>query len=271
MTTGPTRLGVCVGVLGDDLTAETLRDLTASGIEVEIGAKTIDQRGPSLKDPILSGVDDGSIKISNLHIGGVDISAPDETSRTQAVDSALKQLDLAARLRAERVILHPSQSFPPTEDRTRRIRQCRKSLHEITQIAQEKKIKVCIEYLPHQKTGNDRVFLGNSSTELLELIDGFDDQILGVCLDTTHAYVIEDLVEIVRRLGRRLIALHVSDNDGRGRSHIWPFEGVIDWKALREALVEVDYAGIFMYEAVGVPTDPRELANKVRDTFERMQ
>ena len=55
---------------------------------------------------------------------------------------------------------------------------------------------------------------------------------------------------MVRALGHeRLHSLHVHDNDYRNDSHKIPYLGLIDWNEVAKALGEIDYDGVFTYEA----------------------
>jgi sugar phosphate isomerase/epimerase len=55
-------------------------------------------------------------------------------------------------------------------------------------------------------------------------------------------------------VGEKIVTLHVSDYDGIDERHWLPGEGCIDWQALRAALCEVGYDGVWMYElSFGIP------------------
>ena len=72
---------------------------------------------------------------------------------------------------------------------------------------------------------------------LLDLLADVDPSVAGACLDTNHLMAdYATLPDVVRTLGRRLIALHCSDYDGVDERHWPPFRGVIDWAAFQAAL-----------------------------------
>ena len=91
-----------------------------------------------------------------------------------------------------------------------------------------------------------RTCLGNCSAEILELTRGHDA--LKVCFDTNHLLGGEDPAAFVRAVGHKLVTLHVSDYDFIDERHWLPGEGDIDWNSIVEALRDVDYQGVFMYE-----------------------
>lgn len=85
--------------------------------------------------------------------------------------------------------------------------------------------------------------------ELIELVDSFDDNSVGICWDTGHAHIQHlDQGKAIRAMGRRLRATHIQDNDGRSDQHLLPFYGNIDWPAIINALKAIPYEGDLTYE-----------------------
>jgi len=60
-----------------------------------------------------------------------------------------------------------------------------------------------------------------------------------------------DLPTLIRRFGKRLLATHISDNDGSGDQHRTPGYGRIHWPPVMAALAEIGYAGPFNLEIPG--------------------
>ena len=75
------------------------------------------------------------------------------------------------------------------------------------------------------------------------------------------------LPDVVRTLGRRLIALHCSDYDGVDARHWPPFRGVIDWAAFQAALRDVAFPGPLNYEAALDGTTPAEKLTFLEDNY----
>ena len=83
----------------------------------------------------------------------------------------------------------------------------------------------------------------------MSLIDDVPFETVGLCLDVNHPKGYEQLPDIVKQLGEKIITLHISDYDGIDEKHWMPFKGDIDWGAFANALSEINYAGAFIYEA----------------------
>lgn len=124
--------------------------------------------------------------------------------------------------------------FDPKKDREVAIAQLRKSLKELSAATS---MTVAVENLP-------RTCLGNTAAELLAIIDGINVKV--VC-DLNH-FQQEKTEEAVRKLGGKIVTLHVSDHDGINEKHWLPMQGVNDWNAILEALDDINYEGGFCYE-----------------------
>jgi len=73
---------------------------------------------------------------------------------------------------------------------------------------------------------------------MIDLVDRVDHEYLGLCLDTGHANIFSDLKfsQWVERMGRRLMHIHIHDNNGDVDSHLPIGAGNIDFKDLFDAV-----------------------------------
>lgn len=127
-------------------------------------------------------------------------------------------------------------------------------LGEVISLAQSYGVQVVIENVGLRPCGS----LLFDFEEYLELFDRYPQAL--ALLDTGHAHVNEwDIPEAVRCLQKKLLAVHVHDNDGSGDSH-QPVElGTIKWEpyfaAIRDyaphALQILEYA----YIELGILTE----------------
>ena len=88
--------------------------------------------------------------------------------------------------------------------------------------------------------------------ELVELLERFGDESIGVCWDFEHADIMEqDQVQCLRILGRHLLATHVSDTYSKTDNtlmHVLPLTGTIRWEEVMPVLPEIGYDGDFAFE-----------------------
>jgi sugar phosphate isomerase/epimerase len=97
-----------------------------------------------------------------------------------------------------------------------------------------------------------RACLGNTSQEILRLIDGIPS--IGVNLDMNHLLQ-EKPEDFVRKVGSRIVTLHVADYDGIDEKHWLPGKGIDNFPAIVQALQSVGYPGPWIFEFAGTPEE----------------
>lgn len=256
------RFSVPLGVLMWDmgsripLTVEHLSALKESKIEYVHGGEGLDTE---VIDSVKSFLKDSPIEWGNaLHVHvdpstgeWIDLSSTNEAERVRSVRVVENAIDTLLRLGGDVLTFHASSggSFSD-DDRRTRFEQSKRSVGEIAEVCKRSNVRLAIEIL-HRA-------IPNGTTEALDLLEGSDPKIAGVCLDTNHMNVgtfEEDLAEAVHGIGERLSNCHVSDNDGLDERHWFPFDGVIEWQPFLEALVDISYEGMLEYE-VNSPGHP---------------
>ena len=93
-----------------------------------------------------------------------------------------------------------------------------------------------------------------------ELCGVADELGVGVCWDFGHANMGGlKQSEALSYVGKRLLTLHVNDNDGIGDDHVPITEGTIDWRDAMQGLANIGYNGLFNYEisTTNVPAEAR--------------
>lgn len=125
-------------------------------------------------------------------------------------------------------------------------------------------VKALVPLTNHLKGTELSIALENVGTTpnaeaLNRLIDAVGDEHLGICLDTGHFHLAcaagqadYSQKEFIRRAGKRLIALHIADNDTSRDQHLMPFGGgTVNWQDVMQGLREVGYSRLFNYEIPG--------------------
>ena len=96
---------------------------------------------------------------------------------------------------------------------------------------------------------NMRRYCGGDPEELLDLVDTINDPAVGICLDTGHACLTSiDVPSYIRLAGDRLKALHINDNRQKGDEHLLPFDGLVDWQGVAQALRDIGYDHDYSFE-----------------------
>jgi len=191
-----------------------------------------------------------------------DLSSLDPETRQRGLGAIDSALDLARTLNAPIIVVHASAEPIAPDQRRQRLDQAREMLVRVSARCQQAGKQMAVELLP-------RTCLGNTVDELWALLEGLDRRTCGVCLDTNHLMDRHrSLPQVVRRLGDRLLTLHLSDYDGIDEQHALPGQGVLDWRAFMQALQAIDYAGPFNYESRFEEKTIRERIERLENNFD---
>lgn len=188
-----------------------------------------------------------NLRVVSLHAPfseELDISQVEGEKRNFAVSEIERAIDVLEFLEGNILVFHPSTAPSKFENLTQkmyRLSQAKKSIDEILKYCQDKPIKLALEnQLPH--------ILCGYSVDLLKLVWEINSEKVGICLDTSHANLAENVYDVVKKFKDWLISLHVSDNFGTSDEHNVPGIGNINWQVFIQTLKLVKYEGVFMLE-----------------------
>lgn len=111
-------------------------------------------------------------------------------------------------------------------------------------------------------------FYCSEIAELTELVDAFHAENVGICYDFGHAHLCGggSHSEKLRAIGKRLVAVHVQDNDGKRDGHLCPGHGNDDWEDAMRGLAEIGYAGDLTFE---IQNEGKTLTNEQKPAMIR--
>jgi sugar phosphate isomerase/epimerase len=233
---------LALSTCGTPITAELMsahKDAGINTIEVSVGnmelASALDfHNARELADEY--GVELWSLHLPFLPFNVIDPSNP--TIADYTVEYFCSLIDKAVEIGIKVFVVHPSGEPIAESDRATRLACAKKSLVALAEYAAAKGAVIAVEDLP-------RTCLGRDSSDILELISAHPD--LRVCFDTNHLLG-EKIADFIANVGDKIITTHVSDYDEKNERHWLSGEGVIDWKALKDALIAVGYDGPWLYE-----------------------
>lgn len=167
--------------------------------------------------------------------------------RVAAAEQLYHAIDFASMIDADLITLHTAPAIWPEvwpwyEQDTMRYFQ--EVLTAVVKYGDQAGVRVTLENM--LGTGSHyRGFV--DFTGISPLLDMLST--LGVTYDTGHSHV-ADLPQddIIRRLGPRVLHVHATDNHGETDEHLAPGDGLINWQAFCQALLDIDYQGIIEFE-----------------------
>ena len=189
-----------------------------------------------------------------------DLSKLDEAQRQTAVANNLAALQLTVDLDIGIMVLHASQDPIVEGTRPQRIASSLNSLQQLQEEARNLSLQLAVETMPPE-------WIPASLDEVAEFADALDPAVVGFCFDVNHSNLNADPVAYIDRFGSRIIAVHISDNDGVKQRRWIPGEGIVDWAAFAAALRRNDVHVPLMYE-VEPDTELAESVPALRANFE---
>lgn len=168
----------------------------------------------------------------------IDISSLDKDIHEKTVTLLKSIMDRAASIGIRLFIAHPGGEPIGDEERSARLAASRKTLFELGDYAITLGATIAVENL-------SRSCLGRTADELLGLIDGHPA--LKANFDVNHP-LLETPADFIRKLGDKIVNIHVTDYDFVHERHWLPGEGDVDWPSVVQALREVGYSGPWLYE-----------------------
>jgi sugar phosphate isomerase/epimerase len=194
------------------------------------------------------------LKVHSLHapFSGVDIASLDERERENSLDLIKKSMEFCSEIEGKIVIVHPcsTEIFGDDRDYLRAINKTEESLCTLAILAEKLGIKLAVENVPNI---GGWIF-GSEVSELSKLVSKINSPHLGLCLDTGHAFVGRENVHLSKAVfacGKKLIALHIQDSDGKRDRHWLPGQGIINWAQFPKDLISIHYQGVLTLEISG--------------------
>lgn len=179
------------------------------------------------------------VELWSYHLPFGDTDVSDKERCTYSLRYFEELIQKASAIGIKRFIVHPSGEPIAEEERLARMQCSKENLAALAEIAKKYDAVIAVEDLP-------RTCLGRNSDEIAELNGAHDN--LRVCFDTNHLLK-EDPIAFIHKIGNKIITTHVSDYDFVDEKHWLPGEGKVDWSAMLQALRDVEYDGVWMYEA----------------------
>ena len=90
---------------------------------------------------------------------------------------------------------------------------------------------------------------------LYEFLRRIDSPKIGVCFDAGHNHVFCPERRVCRDFADRIKAVHLHDNFGTFDAHNIPGDGTIDWKTVRQELLDSSYTGAWSLEIEHAQTE----------------
>ncbi|TVR72800.1 MAG: sugar phosphate isomerase/epimerase [Sphaerobacteraceae bacterium] len=240
--------------------------------------QTFDDQRAWLKElrPILDQYD---IRRS-IHLQMFNIAEPNPGIGAEMIRQHTQELEIAGEIGAELAVIHPGMPagaaaegycpIPPVVEE--KVKAALASAHAVTRerfallvdVASQNGVRLAAENLrmpprPFGMTVTEAKatgwYGGGSTIDGLEDLMSVDNR-LGVTLDVGHALLAEiDAVELINRLGPRVLHVHIQDATGEYDAHNEVGDGTVDFPSMLAALNDIAYSGLLIMEIKGADID----------------
>ncbi|MBR5060197.1 MAG: sugar phosphate isomerase/epimerase [Clostridia bacterium] len=169
-----------------------------------------------------------------------------------------KTIEAAHYIGCRRLVVHPffygyDHKLPAAEERAFNI----KCYSRLIETARRNDVIICLENMFSAYRGRITAGCCSDISEACDYVDTLNEiageRRFAFCLDTGHLFLLGlDVYDAMIKLGSRIEAFHVHDNDGRSDLHIAPYMGVIDWNKFIKGLRDIGFDSTMSFETVNV-------------------
>ena len=175
---------------------------------------------------------------------GINIATPSPAVRHAVLKRLTKSIVLAGQLDCRLWLFHPGSKtglshIYPGKDWQLHL----ESVHTLLAVARKEGVDIAIENTPEP------------FPSLMKSVDDFhmfytdlgDD--LGMVLDVAHANLNNQIQAFLEQFSKKIVHMHVSDNDGANDLHMGIGHGNIDWQNVAKLVKEADYGNLIAIES----------------------
>lgn len=216
---------------------------TAIEFNCFLGDKHFKYRNKAAVRELKKVADDLGIEIWSIHEPSnvACVGSIDSIVRQSALDDLKLSIELAVELGASTIPSHAlvHNAYKKPTDASRDI-----AIGSLNQL------------VPDLGAAGVRIAIENGYPDTQKTLDAFallPAESFGFVLDTGHANISggnDNISHIIQTVGKRMISLHLNDNDAKQDSHYPPGDATctIDWPAVANQLKYINYQGCYLWE-----------------------
>ena len=175
---------------------------------------------------------------------GINIATPSPDLRRAVLKRLTKSLVHAGQLGCRLWLFHPGSRtglspIYPGKDWQLNL----ESVRTLLNVARREGVEIAIENTPEPFPS-----LMKSVDDFHRFYEDLEDDI-GMVLDVAHANLNRQIQDFIKQFSKKLVHMHVSDNDGANDLHLGIGYGSIDWASVAKLVKEAEYGNLIMIES----------------------
>ncbi len=214
---------------GFEKSLDVLKQLEFDGIMLYLSEEFVASRTRKIRK-ILA---DAGLELFSVHPPWPNFAFGDGMERLQAIHEWKRWSNYSLEMNAQNLVVHPcGEIFTlPSHEQDEAKKRLIEGLQYLS--ASTPEMMFVLENMVPRS-------FAATADELIWVADQIGGENIGFCLDTGHCMLVKgDLPKFVRCMGNRLLTTHIHDNDGIQDQHLFPGQGIIDWKTLLAVLQEL--------------------------------
>jgi len=176
---------------------------------------------------------------------GTNIATPSPDLRRAVLKRLTKSIVYAEQLDCRLWLFHPGSRtglshIYPGEDWQQNLQ----SVRALLGIARREGVAIAIENTPEPFPS-----LMKSVDDFHRFYEDLEDDI-GMVLDVAHANLNNQIQDFIKQFSKKIVHMHVSDNDGASDLHLGIGYGSIDWETVAKEIKKAKYSNVIMLESI---------------------
>ncbi len=167
-----------------------------------------------------------------------DPASADKKLRDNFLKYQSEILKISAERGAEIIVVHPSAEPYEEKSREMHLNYAIESIYVLHSLAKKSGVILAVENLP-------RTCMGRNCYDIKKIAAAIPD--IHFCFDSNHSLTDKNS-DIIKAMGNRIVATHISDYEFIDEMHLLPGEGKNNWQEIISCLEEADYKGTWNYE-----------------------
>ncbi|WNZ30120.1 MAG: sugar phosphate isomerase/epimerase [Candidatus Bathyarchaeota archaeon] len=131
------------------------------------------------------------------------------------------------------------------------------SVRSLLKVAQQEGVTIAIENIPEPFPA-----LMKSVDDFHRFYQDLNDDI-GMVLDVAHANLNNQINDFIQQFSKKIIHMHLSDNQGTSDQHLGIGYGTLDWQNFAKAVKKARYDKLLMIESTDHPQQSIQYLNKL--------
>jgi sugar phosphate isomerase/epimerase len=175
---------------------------------------------------------------------GTNIASPSPDLRSAVLKRLTKSIVYAGQLDCRLWLFHPGSKtglshIYPGEDWQQNLQ----SVRALLRVARREGVAIAIENTPEPFPS-----LMKSADDFRRFYGDLEDDI-GMVLDVAHANLNRQIQDFLKQFSKKIVHIHVSDNDGASDLHLGIGYGSIDWENVAKLVKKAEYGNLIMIES----------------------